>query len=78
MNVERYATWHHLVGTIHHRVHDQLETEQRLGDCSIESATAVTFSSAVLGRPDLLFNADDVCRKLETQRRIVLPVGKGS
>ena len=36
---------------------------KRLGDCSIESATAVTFSCAVLvlGRPDLLlFNADDV------------------
>ena len=47
---------------------------ERLGDCSIESATAVTFSCAVLvlGRPDLLlFNADDVCRKLETQRCIV-------
>ena len=55
--------------------------KERLGDCSIESATAVTFSSAVLvlGRPDLLlFNADDVCQKLETQRRIVLPVGTGS
>ena len=47
---------------------------ERLRDCSIESATAVTFSCAVLvlGRPDLLlFNADDVCRKLETQRCIV-------
>ena len=54
---------------------------ERLGDCSIESATAVTFSCAVLvlGRPDLLlFNADDVCRKLETQRCIVFPVGTGS
>ena len=53
---------------------------ERLGDCSIESATAVTFSCAVLvhGRPDLLFNVDDVCRKLETQRRIVFPVGTGS
>ena len=51
---------------------------ERLGDCSIETATAVTFSCAVLvlGRPDLLlFNADDVCRKLETQRCIVFPVG---
>ena len=54
---------------------------ERLGDCSIESATAVTFSCAVLvlGRPDLLvLNADDVCRKLETQRCIVFPVGTGS
>jgi len=45
------------------------------------AATAVTFSCAVLvlGRPDLLlFNANDVCRKLETQRRIVFPVGTGS
>ena len=48
---------------------------ERLGEGSIESATAVTFSCAVLvlGRPDrLLFNADDVCRKLEPQRCIVL------
>ena len=54
---------------------------ERLGDCSIESATAVTFSCAVLvlGQPDLLlFNADDVCQKLETQRCIVFPVGTGS
>ena len=52
---------------------------ERLGDCSIESATAVIFSCAVLGRPDLLlFNADDVCRKLETQQCIVFPVGMGS
>ena len=44
------------------------------GGCSIESAIAATFSCAVLvlgGRDLLLFNADDACRKVETQRRIV-------